>query len=102
MCADLESGHLPALLPLSSQLIRAASSPALGILSQSLELSPCPHPARLTLSLPRWDPIGSSNEVLSDCSGHPPPEEGAASPQPRLLTAAIHLHHSNGVPINRP
>lgn len=66
----------------SSQLIRAASSLALGILSQSLELSPCPHPSRLTSGLPRWDPIGSSNEVLSDCSGHPPPrvERPALSP----------------------
>lgn len=37
-------------------------------------------------------------------SEHPPREEGAAAdgPQPRLLTAAIHLHHRNGVPINRP
>lgn len=46
----------------------------------------------------------ASNEVLSDSvqGTHHPRIGAAAGPQPRLLTAAIHLHHRNGVPINRP
>lgn len=83
MCTDLESGHLPTRCLWSSLLIRAASSPALGILSQSLELSPCPRPSRLTSGLPKWDPIGSSNEVLSDSvrgTHHPRKERPALSP----------------------
>lgn len=104
-CVQVQSQatSLPCCLWLRSQLTSAPSPDLLHPSSQSLELSPAPTPPAWPQGLPGWDPIGASNAVLPDSvQGTHHQGRARAGPQPRLLTAAIHLHHSNGVPINRP
>ena len=84
MCSDPEPGHLSALLPLEFPADMSSQLRPLGIPSQGLELSPClPAPPGRPQGLPKWDPIGASNEVLSDCirgTHHPRKERPALSP----------------------